>query len=385
MSKMKWIIPILSIALFITPAYSLVIKSGDNIELKEWEVIEDDLIALGQTIDIKGTVTGDLYAFAQNVTISGKVDGTIFTGASSVDINAESVMSIWAAGGNIAISGNVSNNVILAGGNLAVQANANIGKDIRAYGGQLNVKGNVAGAIKGGVGKFSMEGKTSRIKISADDVKIKSSAVISGDVIVQSEKEPVIEEGAVISGETRCERPSQEEKTALFAFAPFIAFFITFMKIVIFIAKIIVGIIIIALFGGYVRRIMDTLIKSPWKSLGWGFLGLIVIPVAVVILFAILIGFPIAIFGIYIYSILFYLSSIFIGLVIGEKIIQLFKKEGKISLYLSFIIGILVLFVLGLIPILGLVIKIFVLLFGAGMLILGTWNLMKDMRAKKLI
>ena len=33
-----------------------------------------------------------------------------------------------------------------------------------------------------------------------------------------------------------------------------------------------------------------------------------------------------------------------VALVLGEKIIQLFKKKGKISLYLSFIVGIVILF-----------------------------------------
>jgi hypothetical protein len=130
---------------------------------------------------------------------------------------------------------------------------------------------------------------------------------------------------------------------------------------------------------------MDTFISKPWLSLGWGFLGFIVIPVAVMILFAVLIGFPIAVFGTYVYTILIYFSSIFVAFVVGEKIIQLFKKEGEISLYVSFIIGIIVLFVLGLIPVLGFIINILVLLFGMGMLLLGSWNLLKEMREKKLI
>jgi hypothetical protein len=83
--------------------------------------------------------------------------------------------------------------------------------------------------------------------------------------------------------------------------------------------------------------------------------------------------------------VLLYTASIFVGLVVGEKILQLFKKEGAISLYLSFIVGYVILRILGLIPILGFIIRIFVLLFGAGALLLGGWHLMKEMKAKKLI
>ncbi|OPX17426.1 hypothetical protein BXT86_06535, partial [candidate division WOR-3 bacterium 4484_100] len=96
----------------------------------------------------------------------------------------------------------------------------------------------------------------------------------------------------------------------------------------------------------------------PWVSLGWGFLGVVVIPVAVIILFVVLIGFPFAIFGIYFYTVLLYLASIFIAFILGERIIQLFKKEGEVSLYLSFIVGIITLFILGLIPVLGFITSI---------------------------
>jgi len=205
-------------------------------------------------------------------------------------------------------------------------------------------------------------------------------------LVLEGEVEPTIEEGARITGETRVKKSSVEgEEAFAFAFAPFIAFFIAFMKVVCFIAKIIVGVILIALCGKFVRRIMDTLTSKPWSCLGWGFLGLVVIPVAVMILFVILVGFPFAFFGIYVYTILFYLSSIFVGLVVGEKIIQLFKKEGEISQYLSFIVGIIVIFVLGLIPVLGVIIKLAVLLFGVGMLLLGSWYLLREIKEKKLI
>jgi hypothetical protein len=204
---------------------------------------------------------------------------------------------------------------------------------------------------------------------------------------VESEKEPEIAEGAVITGETRLERPKEVEELteAKSSIVTAIAFFVVLVRIAIFIAKVIVGIILIAISYSFVRRIMDTLMQKPWKSLGWGFLGLIVIPVAVVILLLTIVGFPLAIFGLYVYSIITYLSSVIVGLVIGEKVIQLFKKKGAVSPYVSFIVGIAILFVASFIPILNVIITLLVILFGAGAILLGSWQLCKDMRAKKLI
>lgn len=382
MKRFTWMSCLLFIVLLAAPGYALVVRSGQTIEIDE--IIDDDLIIFAQEVDIKGKVNGDVYAFAQEVSISGEIEGSIFTGASSIVIDVDHAKTVWAAGGNINIKGNIYKNVIIAGGDLCVHEGANIGKDVIAYGGKFTVDGDIDGRIKGGVGTFLMAGKSGDIEMNAGETKIASGAYISGNLILESGEEPIIEEGAIITGETRLET-REEEGEAFFALAPFFAFMITFIKIILLIAKIIVGIIIIALFKKYTRRIMDTLIKAPWKCLGWGFLALIVLPVATTILFSMLIGFPLAIFGSYVYSILFYLSSIFVALVVGEKIIQLFKKEGEISLYPSFIVGLLVLLVLGWIPILGFIIKLFVVLFGAGMLCIGTWEVLREMKRKKII
>jgi hypothetical protein len=384
MKNMQLMIGVLSIALLLTPGYCLVINSGQTVNIKEDEIIDDDLIIFAQRVDIKGTVTGDVCVFAQDVTITGEIGGTIICGASSIDIDATSAKTVWAAGGSIDISGDVTNNVILAGGQLSVNEDAYIGRDFIGYGGKLTVEGDVGGEIRGGVGKFLMAGQSSDITMSAEQVKIAAQARITGDLIIHSGAEPVIEEGAVIVGEVKFEKRKAEEEK-YFALAPFIAFMITFIKIITFISKLIVGILIIALFNGYAQRLIDTLNKATWKCLGLGFLSLIVIPVAIAILFMVLIGFPLAVFGTFIYLILLYLASIFVAMVIGEKIIHLFKKKGAISLYPAFIIGLIVLFILCWIPILGFFVRLFVLLFGSGMIILGTWHILKEMKKKKLI
>jgi len=369
------------------PAYGLVFKSGDDITVAEDQVIDDDLIAFGQKILIKGDVNGDFYAFGQSVTVLGDIQGTIFCGAGNIDIKAKSVKSIWAGGGNISINGRVSRNVVLAGGQLYIDGDAGIGRDLKAFGGNLEIDGDVAGSIKAGVGKFTMNGSGGDVRVDADKIVIESGTEISGDLIVRGKNKPDIEDGAVISGEIKFEEPVEKEKEqpSLSTVAPMIGFLTLFLKVVFFIAKILVGILLIATAKNFVRRVMDTLINEPWKSLGFGALGLFVIPIVVVILIALLIGLPLALFGIYLYTIFFYVSSIFIALVIGEKLIALFKKEGDISLYLSFLVGMVVLFIITLIPVLGFIVKFFVVLFGGGMFLLGTLNLCREIKEKELI
>ena len=385
--KYSWILPgVLCSLVFMLPVHALTSRTAESATVAPEEIVDDDLIMFGQNITVEGTVLGDVYAFGQSVKISGDVGGTVFTGGANITIDAKSVETVWAAGGNIELLGSVTRNAVLTGGTICVCDAATVGKDLGVYGGKLTVQGDVAGTLRGNVGKFVLSGKSGRVKIEADEATLRSSAEIQGDLILTSVNEPVIEEGAQILGEQQLLRPEAKESgQVLAALAPMFAFFFAMIKILVFIAKIIVGILLIAIFHRYVRRIMDTLVTKKWQSLGWGFLGIIVVPVAIVILFFILVGYPLGIFFTYVYSILWYLASIFVSLVIGEQIIKLFKKKGEISLYLSFIIGIIILFVLGFIPILNILVRIFTLLFGFGAGAMGTWFLLKEMREKELL
>ncbi len=385
MKNLKLTIGILFVLYLAVPCFGLVVKGGDAVKIAADEIIDDDLIIFAQSIDIDGTVDGDVVAFAQAVTITGTVNGTITCGAATVKIDAQGVNSIWAAARSIEISGSVDKNVLIAGQSLCICDGALIGKDVKAYGERLDVEGEVDGTITGGVGFFDMEGISGNVNINAGKSRIGSEAQIDGDLIVEGESEPNIEDGAIITGETKFKKFIKRKKTDTFALARVLGVFVLMLRVIDFIAKLIVGIILITLSMKFVRRIMDTLLSKPLKSLGFGFLVFIIIPAAVLILFAVIIGFPFAILGIYIYSILLYLSSIFVGLVVGEKVIQLFKKEGAVSLYLSFILGFVILTLLGMIPVLGFIIKFAVILFGMGMLYTGTWSLIKEIKEKKLI
>ena len=380
-----WFKGMLIVAISVVPAHALVIMREQTVEVAADEIIDDDLVAFGNFIDVKGTVTGNVCAFAQTVNVSGDIGGSLFIGAASSSIGAKSVQTVWAAGGNLIVSGNVSKNLILVGGTLDIDKDARVGKDVRAYGSNFTVRGEILGSIKGGVGKFTMAGKSGKVKIKADKTHIESTAVILGDLDLTGADEPKIDDGAAITGEVSIRAIEPEDaEPFFFAFAPMLAFLVAAIKFVVLISKIIVGVLLIALFQRYVRRVADTLLKETWKSLGWGFLGVIVIPIAAVVLFATLIGYPLGLLAVYVYSVLLYLSSIFIAVVIGEKIAQLFKK-GAVSLYLSFIIGILILFVVGFIPVLNFLVRIFVILFGFGAVMLGTWHLVREMRGKELL
>ncbi|MGB9720677.1 MAG: hypothetical protein ACPL28_04245 [bacterium] len=361
------------VLVFVTPATSLVLRSGKDVVIGANEVIDDDLVAMGRSVRIEGTVNGDVYAFAQEVIINNIVNGTIYSGAAQVKINTKQCHSAWAFCGSLEASGKIEGNLMFFGGQLKTDNATVVNKDLIAFGGDIQIKGEVKGKIKGNMGKFNLDGKAGRVDIEVDEARIGSGASIAEDLVIRSKKEPVIDSNAKISGKT--EYKKIEEKAHKHRKGSGLS---GFFKTLFFISKLIIGIILIAVFKPYVRRTNEILVHSAWKSLGFGFLTMIVIPVVTVITLATIIGIPVAIFGVFLFLTLVYVSGIVFATGFGEWLIRLIKKEGTISPFASFIIGLIIITLVCLIPYLGFLVRLVVAFFGTGMFVLLLHKLWKE-------
>ncbi len=377
----------LLLLLFALPLHGFTVRKGESIYISEDEIINDDILILARDINVRGTVNGDLYTFGQNITVSGPVKGTVLSGGMEINFKSPQLNTVWAGGAEINAAGKFDGNLIIMGGTLVLESDCQVRRDLRAYGGNLNVNGDIEGIIVAGVGDFNMTGRSRSIYLNAENVMIRSNARINGEVEIESKNEPVIEDKSVIAGRINIHKPEpDEEKTnAFFALVPFLAFLAGIFRLFMFLAKLLTGILLIVLAKNYVRRIMDSLKTKTWHCLGWGFVSLLVVPTVGFVLLLTLIGLPLAVFTFYVFSTFLYLASIMVALVLGELIMGLFKKKGEISLYLSLIIGHIVISLLCLIPILGFFFRIVILIFGTGMLMHGSWQCIRDSKEKGLI
>lgn len=363
------------------PMYALTVRPGDYVQIGVDELIDDDLIALGKTIVINGKVEGDLLAFGQDITINGEVGGTIFCGGSRIDIKGIAHRSVWMAGGTVTNTGQIGRNALFFGGMLGTGNESSVKKDLILYGGNINLAGSVEGDIKGGVGSLVISGKARNVDLKADQANIKSTAEIMGDLTIRGKNMPVVEDGAKIMGKRTFQKIEKVKASKRHA-GPRIAFV---FKTIIFLSQILVGILMISLTRGYCRRVMDALVTTPWLSLLWGFVTLIALPIVTIILCLTVIGWSLAILAGFTYLAFLYVCAIPFSLAIGEQVIKFLKKEGKISLYLSLVVGLLIIFLLGLIPYLGFLVNITVLFLGTGMTALGSYRLFIEARSQTLI
>ncbi len=258
-------------------AHGHVRQFGVDIIVKEGEKIEGGLSAFGANIEIDGTVNGGLETFGANIVVSGKNQG-----------------DLRFAGGNVILSGEFF--------------------DI--------VKGISANLTISGIFENDLEVRAARITIAP-------TAVIKGDLAYSTalfeRKEGSRIMGKVVQLETEegkawARNRGQHEKSPNYLAKSLFWILST-------IALIIVGLLVNYLLPKHTEEIVSTISGSIWKSLGIGLVFLIVVPFCIIISLFTVIGIPAGIILAFLFITMIYISSVYVGLWIGRKLLGSFKES----------------------------------------------------------
>ena len=110
-------------------------------------------------------------------------------------------------------------------------------------------------------------------------------------------------------------------------------------------------------------ELADNIRESPWKCLLYGFITLIMVPIAAIMIAFTLIGIPIALIILLLYVLAVYLSKVFAALYLGKLIIP--KSKGRIA---PMALGVAAYLLLANLPFIGGLAKMLALLLGLGAL-----------------
>lgn len=146
---------------FATPAQAFDGRSGDNVEIKAGEVIEDDVYVTANNFVLEGTVKGDLIVFGETITINGAVEGDLIAAGQSVIINGTVTDDARIAGALLQISKTavIGGDVIAAGASLEAQDGSAIEGELVVGAGQTLLEGNITGDILAGTGALELTGE----------------------------------------------------------------------------------------------------------------------------------------------------------------------------------------------------------------------------------
>lgn len=132
-----------------------VILQGD---IPAGQVVDNDLVLMGESPSIDGNVHGDVYVVGSRITINGEIDGSLFLLGDVVQINnvVQGTVSGVALEMTLGSEAALQRNLHYIGFNLFAQPGSSIGRDLVAwcFGAQLN--GSVGRDMKAVIGSLQL-------------------------------------------------------------------------------------------------------------------------------------------------------------------------------------------------------------------------------------
>lgn len=342
---------------------------GGMVILPSQEVHEGDFFAWGRSIDISGTVNGDVYLIGAQIHIDGVVNGSVLAIGGSIDIDGHVTKSCRLMGGQILVSGKIDDSLSCLCGNLQTISTGYLAGNVVVTAGNIDLAAPIAGTAtvmaanvrESATIQHDLQGYVGKMRIT-------SKAVIHGDLDYKSSSPAVIDNGAQIRGEV-IYHPSLVHHLLdtswihqLFVGSQVI---ITLMN---FIYTLAMCWLISRFFPSSLREAATYLSSHAWKSLGYGLLFVIVMPLIVLLLFATVLGVPLALTVMAFNVLGFYTGKIYALFWLSDKVISKWKFKKLWPFFIGFTV---VYFGVTALPFIGPAIALVTLLFGLGSALLS--------------
>lgn len=184
------------------PAMAADRATADFVVVGVDEIVEEDLYAVGNSVDVRGTIDGDLIAFSgTEVRISGVVTGDVIAVTGSVIIEGTVEGSVRATAGSVSVSGTVERDLVIVAGSADVTGR--VGQDLLAWGWSLNLAGAVDGFVWGQmIGVTRISGDVGRdFEMTVGSLEVLDGTSILGDLGYKAKDPALVADSAVIGGQ----------------------------------------------------------------------------------------------------------------------------------------------------------------------------------------
>lgn len=344
-----------------------VTKAGETIVVADQAGIQDNLYVAGGEVQVDTTISGDLVTAGGNVLITKDVSEDIAAVGGSVTILGSSKGDARIAGGNVLISGNIGGDLVVAGGTVVISSGVTVGKDLIVTGGTVTINGAVVGnaTIAGGEVRIN-NAVGGNVKANVGKLVLGDSANIKGTLEYKAHTSTDLEKSAtaVVAGETifkETKRVTSDETDkglmALFGILAFIGF----------VSTIVLALAAFFAFKKFSHDVVRSSIAEPLPLILKGFVVLVTVPVAIVILLITLFGAPIALLALLAYILLICVSGIYSGIITGAWLSKKVFKSGEIKItWKNIISGVVVLALIKAIPFVGWIIGFVIFLAALG-------------------
>ena len=335
-------------------------RSNQPVTIPPGETIDDTLVVLGDSVDIDGTVYGDLIALARRVSIRGTVKGNVFSLAQQLEIEGTVEGTIIGGARSIQASGQITRNLYAFGQDVMITSKGHIEGNAATFSAISNIDGAIGRDLVDFSATTSIHGDiTHNVLARAQTVSVLAPAHIGGNLTahVQRMENLHIDVGSKVDGKTNIEFPTpQPSRYATLSFY--------IWQCIWLVAAFLTGMVTFWVFPTLARVSLDTG-QALLTAVGLGFLGLVVPPIAAVIISITLIGLPLGLIMLTAWIVAGYLAKIVLALFLGRSLLA--SREVPVpALALTLLTGLVPIYVAINLPYVGGLISFLLILLGLG-------------------
>ena len=326
----------------------------------------DNVYLAGTDVTVVTPLPGDLMAVGTAVTASSPIAGDAMIAGGSIDIQKPVLGDVRAIGGHVSVEGPITGDLVAAGLSVVASSSAKFTQiagatvDLTGAAGPVTIYGSdiaLAGDFKGDV-----------TVVASDKITIADGTHIHGALRYNAPQEIVAPPSAVIDGgedyigSARFLPTSKEARTFAVAGAT-----------ILFIVHLIAVLILAGLMAGFFPQFTEQVAERSLPTTAGNFLLLALLgfgifvatPVLILVLLISFAGIGVAILLIPVYALLLILSYIYAGIVAGAALARALMKRRVVT-WKEAVLGMLVFYIIGVIPVLGMLVKFILIMATAG-------------------
>jgi hypothetical protein len=336
-------------------------QAGKTVFIENATPLLENAYLIGGDVNVSAPAEKDLTALGGKIIVNAPVAEDVMLGGGTIDVLDEVSGDVRIAGGEVTIQKNVGGDLVVLAGTVTVLPGATISGDVIVFGGTVDIEGDVMGALT----------------IHGEDVTVNSA--VTGPASIKSEHSVTFGEKSAFGNTLAYRAPKEAEivtganlgaqvvftKNETKTHDFFGAFFAIFgiLILVKFIGMLLAALLTVSVFK---RASLALSMKASEKllpMLGIGFLATIVPPIAIVLLALSFVGLYLAFIVGVLYLFALLSAGIFMCILAGALLSKWIRKEMHADWQWT-ILGTVLVFVLGIIPVIGWV-TVLVLFFTA--------------------
>ncbi|PSO45285.1 MAG: hypothetical protein BRC22_01220 [Parcubacteria group bacterium QH_9_35_7] len=339
-------------------AVSAELRSGQEVQIKQNQIIEENFYSVSTNFSHFGTAKKDLFAVAETISSSGTTTKDQFLAGANINIEGNLQEDLRAVGGEITISGPVEGETVLIGSKVNIEPEAKLNQETIILANKLNLEGKINKKARIFAREIFIDGEVGgNLQANTLIFNITKNAVIGGDLNY--------------SADTKADIPKQTKVEGAINFTPSESSLWPFQKKdknfrqtliskfdnlwwLSLLAELMAGLVLFWLFKRKIKKINSSTYYNFGRNILIGLAVLVLSPVVLIGLFSSVVGFWISILLALIGGIFLILSKVGGGILLGSLLRKLILKEDRFKLdWNSVAGGIVALSLVSVIPFLG--------------------------------